>query len=200
MTREEITSEILRIFKSEFEIEDPGLDDDLRETYEFDSVDAIELLIGIERFLKSELTHEEKKMAMDIRTEPAVAGTSSLGKDETIPSGHQIVFHALDLVDPVNGQRAFSRGGDVAGCPENPAENRKPEIIAFHDGLLPFEQRHQKDRVEKGEVVGKDHAGTERLDLRRYAPCHVGNQRPQQGEKRPVETVVQPLKGLFPMG
>ena len=58
MTREEITSEILRIFKSEFEIEDPGLDDDLRETYEFDSVDAIELLIGIERFLKSELTHE----------------------------------------------------------------------------------------------------------------------------------------------
>ena len=68
MTREEITSEILRIFKSEFEIEDPGLDDDLRETYEFDSVDAIELLIGIERFLKSELTHEEKKMAMDSRT------------------------------------------------------------------------------------------------------------------------------------
>jgi acyl carrier protein len=68
MTREEITSEILRIFKSEFEIEDPGLDDDLRETYEFDSVDAIELLIGIERFLKSELTHEEKKMAMEIRT------------------------------------------------------------------------------------------------------------------------------------
>ena len=68
MTREEIASEILRIFKSEFEIEDPGLDDDLRETYEFDSVDAIELLIGIERFLKSELTHEEKKMAMDIRT------------------------------------------------------------------------------------------------------------------------------------
>jgi len=68
MTREEITSEILRIFKSEFEIEDPGLNDDLRETYEFDSVDAIELLIGIERFLKSELTHEEKKMAMDIRT------------------------------------------------------------------------------------------------------------------------------------
>ena len=68
MTREEITSEILRIFKSEFEIEDPGLDDDLRETYEFDSVDAIELLIGIERFLKSELTHEEKKMARDIRT------------------------------------------------------------------------------------------------------------------------------------
>ena len=68
MTREEIKTEILDIFRREFEIEQPGLDCDLRETYEFDSVDAIELLIGIERFLKSELTHEEKKMAMDIRT------------------------------------------------------------------------------------------------------------------------------------
>ena len=68
MTREQITSEILSIFKREFEIEHPGLDDDLRETYEFDSVDAIELLIGIERFLQSELTHDEKKMAMGVRT------------------------------------------------------------------------------------------------------------------------------------
>lgn len=68
MTREEITAEILDIFSSEFEIEQPGLDNDLRETYEFDSVDAIELLLGIERFLNSELTHDEKKMAMGIRT------------------------------------------------------------------------------------------------------------------------------------
>ena len=68
MTREQITSEILNIFRREFEIENPGFDDDLRETYEFDSVDAIELLIGIERFLQSELTHDEKKMAMEIRT------------------------------------------------------------------------------------------------------------------------------------
>jgi acyl carrier protein len=68
MTREQITAEILSIFRREFEIEHPGLDDDLRENYEFDSVDAIELLIGIERFLQSELTHDEKKMAMEIRT------------------------------------------------------------------------------------------------------------------------------------
>jgi acyl carrier protein len=67
-SREEITQEILSIFRREFEIEHPGFDDDLRETYEFDSVDAIELLIGIERFLRSELTHDEKKMAMEIRT------------------------------------------------------------------------------------------------------------------------------------
>lgn len=68
MTKEEITDEVLTIFRKEFEIEEPGLDLDLRETYEFDSVDAIELLIGIERFLKSELTHDEKKLAMEIRT------------------------------------------------------------------------------------------------------------------------------------
>lgn len=68
MTRDEITSAILEIFRSEFEMENPGLDDDLRETSEFDSVDAIELLLEIERFLHSELTHEEKQMAMEIRT------------------------------------------------------------------------------------------------------------------------------------
>ena len=68
MTREQITSAILEIFRREFEMENPGLDDDLRETGEFDSVDAIELLLEIERFLHSELTHEEKQMAMEIRT------------------------------------------------------------------------------------------------------------------------------------
>ena len=68
MTREQITSVILEIFRREFEMENPGLDDDLRETGEFDSVDAIELLLEIERFLQTELTHEEKQMAMEIRT------------------------------------------------------------------------------------------------------------------------------------
>ena len=68
MTREQITSAILEIFRREFEMENPGLDDDLRATGEFDSVDAIELLLEIERFLDSELTHEEKQMAMEIRT------------------------------------------------------------------------------------------------------------------------------------
>jgi acyl carrier protein len=68
MTRDQITSAILEIFRREFEMENPGLDDDLRETGEFDSVDAIELLLEIERFLNAELTHEEKQMAMEIRT------------------------------------------------------------------------------------------------------------------------------------
>jgi acyl carrier protein len=67
MTREEITLAILDIFQREFEIVDPDLDKDLRETYGFDSVDAIELLLEIERLLHVELTHDEKKLAMDIR-------------------------------------------------------------------------------------------------------------------------------------
>jgi len=36
--------------------------------HEFDSIDAIELLGEIETILDSELTHDEKKQAMDIRT------------------------------------------------------------------------------------------------------------------------------------
>ncbi|HBB17040.1 MAG: acyl carrier protein [Syntrophus sp. RIFOXYC2_FULL_54_9] len=68
MTREAITLAILDIFQREFEIVDPDLDKDLRETYGFDSVDAIELLLEIERLLHFELTHDEKKLAMDIRT------------------------------------------------------------------------------------------------------------------------------------
>lgn len=68
MTRDEIKSEIIRIFSEQFEIENPGLDDDLREVYEFDSIDAIELLIEIEILLGSKLTRAEKRNAMEIRT------------------------------------------------------------------------------------------------------------------------------------
>ena len=68
MTRQEIEREVKNIFQREFEIENPGMDADLRETYEFDSIVAIELLLEIEKFLGSELSQEEKKQAMDIRT------------------------------------------------------------------------------------------------------------------------------------
>ena len=68
MTRQEIENEVRNIFQREFEVENPDMDDNLRETYEFDSIDAIELLLEIEKFLGSELTQEEKKQAMDIRT------------------------------------------------------------------------------------------------------------------------------------
>ena len=68
MTRDEIKSEIIRIFRDQFEIKSPGLDDDLRDIYEFDSIDAIELLKEIEILLGSELKQAEKKKAMEIRT------------------------------------------------------------------------------------------------------------------------------------
>jgi acyl carrier protein len=68
MTRDEIITQILQFFRKEFEIENPGLDDNLREKHGFDSIDAIELLLKIENLLGSELTQEEKKQAMDIRT------------------------------------------------------------------------------------------------------------------------------------
>ena len=68
LTRKEIENKILNIFSQEFEIENPGLDDNLREVHEFDSIDAIDLLGEIETLLNSELTHDEKKRAMDIRT------------------------------------------------------------------------------------------------------------------------------------
>lgn len=68
MTRNEITERLLKIFSEQFEIEDPGLDDDLREVHEFDSIDAIELLREIEIMLGSELTRDEKKLAMEIST------------------------------------------------------------------------------------------------------------------------------------
>lgn len=68
MNRDEILSRILALFREQFEIKDPGPDEDLREVYEFDSIDAIELLREIELMLGFKLTREEKKMAMDIRT------------------------------------------------------------------------------------------------------------------------------------
>jgi acyl carrier protein len=68
MIREEIEREVKSIFLKEFEIENPDMNADLRETYEFDSIDAIELLLAIESFLGTEISQEEKKQAINIRT------------------------------------------------------------------------------------------------------------------------------------
>lgn len=68
MTRDEIKNELLRICREIFEFKDPGLDDDLREVYEFDSIDAIELLREIELMLDIKLTRKEKEAAMVTRT------------------------------------------------------------------------------------------------------------------------------------
>ena len=68
MTRNDIESNLLNIFRREFEINNPGMHDDLREMHEFDSIDAIELLGEIEKLLGFQLTQSEKKRAMEIRT------------------------------------------------------------------------------------------------------------------------------------
>ena len=69
MTREEIQKEIYSIFREHFEIEDPGLDDDLKDVHGFDSIDAIELFIELEKTLHINLDQEIKKDAMlHIRT------------------------------------------------------------------------------------------------------------------------------------
>ncbi len=74
MTRNEIQTRILKIFETEFEISNPGLDDNLTEEHDFDSIDALELLGEIEKMLGSELTRQEKKDAMEIRTINQICG------------------------------------------------------------------------------------------------------------------------------
>ncbi len=68
MNRNDIEKKILEVFLNEFEIENPGMEDNLRDKHGFDSIDAIELLMEIEEFLGSELSRDEKEQAMEIRS------------------------------------------------------------------------------------------------------------------------------------
>jgi len=68
MTRNELQEEILSILTDDFEFENPGLDDNLRDDHGFDSIDAIELLAKIEKILGFTLDRKEKEQAMSIRT------------------------------------------------------------------------------------------------------------------------------------
>jgi acyl carrier protein len=68
MTRDEFKDKILSILVDDFEFEQPGLEDNLRDDHGFDSIDAIELLGKIEIILDFSFTREEKEKAMGIRT------------------------------------------------------------------------------------------------------------------------------------
>ena len=68
MGRNQIRAALVTIFKEKFQIVEPGGDENLRDAYEFDSIDAVELLHEIEIMLGAKLTQAEKKSAMDIRT------------------------------------------------------------------------------------------------------------------------------------
>ncbi|MFW6284010.1 MAG: acyl carrier protein [Desulfosalsimonas sp.] len=67
--RQDIEAAIYTIFREQFEIENPGPDEDLREVHGFDSIDAIELLMEIEKLFQVEMDQETKKEALSyIRT------------------------------------------------------------------------------------------------------------------------------------
>lgn len=69
MNRDEIQTELYRIFFEQFEIEAPDPDDDLPEEHGFDSIDAIELLVEIEKIIDITLSQEQKKEAiLKVRT------------------------------------------------------------------------------------------------------------------------------------
>lgn len=68
MERAELQEKIIAILVDEFEFEDPGLKDNLRDDHGFDSIDAIELLAKIEDMIGFQLSRKEKEQAMSIRT------------------------------------------------------------------------------------------------------------------------------------
>lgn len=68
MTRDELKEKIVAVLVDEFEFENPGLTDNLRDEHGFDSIDAIELLAKIEEMLGFQLSRKEKEQAMSIRT------------------------------------------------------------------------------------------------------------------------------------
>ena len=68
MTRDELKEKILAVLVDEFEFDNPGLTDNLRDDHGFDSIDAIELLSKIEEMLGFQLQRKEKEQAMSIRT------------------------------------------------------------------------------------------------------------------------------------
>lgn len=68
MTRNELQDKIVAILTDDFEFENPGLEDNLRDDHGFDSIDAVELLGKIEIILGFSLTRDEKMEAMEIRT------------------------------------------------------------------------------------------------------------------------------------
>ncbi|MFT5699152.1 MAG: acyl carrier protein [Desulforhopalus sp.] len=68
MTRDEFKDKILTILVDDFEFEQPGLEDNLRDDHGFDSIDAIELLGKIEIILGYSISRDDKEKAMGIRT------------------------------------------------------------------------------------------------------------------------------------
>jgi len=102
MTRQEIEREVKTIFQREFEIENPSMDDDLRKTYEFDSIDAIELLLALENFWVYEITQEEKKQAINIRTINQICDyIEKIAPNKKTFTGNEIIYGNAELSSQV---------------------------------------------------------------------------------------------------
>ena len=84
MTRDELKEKIISILVDDFEFDEPGLDDNLRDDHGFDSIDAIELLAKIEKMIGFSIARGDKEKAMSIRTINDI-----LDYIEQIQSSHQ---------------------------------------------------------------------------------------------------------------
>jgi acyl carrier protein len=74
MTNKEIERIILQIMEEEFEIVSPDPDVNLGDVYEFDSIDALEMLSQLEQITQLQLTMDEKKRLFDYRTINQICG------------------------------------------------------------------------------------------------------------------------------
>jgi len=68
MTRAEIEDVLLRVLEEKFKIRDPDRDKNLFEHYDFDSIDALEMLETLETRHGLRLSLEQKKQLFEHRT------------------------------------------------------------------------------------------------------------------------------------
>lgn len=68
MNRKEIEVKVIQILLDECEIENPGLDENLKDIYAFNSIDLVGIIIEVEQLLGSNLSRDEKEQAATILT------------------------------------------------------------------------------------------------------------------------------------
>lgn len=68
MTRAEIEDVLLKVLEEKFKIRDPDRDQNLFEHYDFDSIDALEMLETLETRHGMRLSLEQKKQLFEHRT------------------------------------------------------------------------------------------------------------------------------------
>ncbi|MCB2186714.1 MAG: acyl carrier protein [Deltaproteobacteria bacterium] len=74
MTPEVLEAYIREFLAREFEIIDPGRDENLPERYDFDSIDALELITALEDHFRVTLTVAQKKQLFQYRSIAGICG------------------------------------------------------------------------------------------------------------------------------